>query len=105
MLGESGIPDQHSVVLEHRDVIADHLGGFGWNHGANYLTNMGERAASRFRNFGEIFVYCFRNLITSHAVLLITRTADALVRDSKIHGCRDGSFSFLASGWLCFFSA
>src|SRR6267154_4101301 len=34
------VPDQHSSVLEHRNPVADHLGGLSRHHRPNHATNV-----------------------------------------------------------------
>src|SRR5258708_4020588 len=66
MVLERRVTDQHSLVLERRNPVADNLGGLGRHHGLNDRTGPFQSAASRLGHTREIFVHVLRSNFASH---------------------------------------
>ncbi len=56
MVRERGVPNQHFLVLECGNFVADDLGGFQRHNGADGSANLGDRAAGGFRDSGKVCV-------------------------------------------------
>ena len=54
MVSECGVPDQHFLVPECGNLVADDFGGFRRHHGADGRANLVECAAGGFRDGGKV---------------------------------------------------
>src|SRR6266851_3910231 len=69
MVLERRVAHEHSSELEHRDPVADDLGGLRRHHRPNHRANMFQCALSRLRCILEVLIYSLRSNFASHLLL------------------------------------
>lgn len=67
------VPDQDSLVPERGNPVADGLGSFRWDGGANRCANLLRGAAGRFRDSGKVFIDVFRSALGFRGKTAIAR--------------------------------